>query len=142
MDYFANSKLFGAAGSDEADVESGRSDGGGATTDRSNTKGVREPMSPASETADGWSASAVVQGWMSMLSGDGTAQSGGGEDGGHSNAEEASGLLGSTTSMLRGSMKSMGIGKKEEESALSVGRVSPLPELLWATDTNAFVLSE
>ena len=52
MDYFANSKLFGAAGSDEADVEAGGSHGSGATADRSNQTGVCEQISLASETVD------------------------------------------------------------------------------------------
>ena len=48
---------------------------------------------------------------------------GGGAQHRESGEGDSAGMLGSTASMLRGSMKSMGIGKKEEESSLSVGRV-------------------
>ena len=58
-----------------------------------------------------------------MLSSGSKAELGGGGEDSQSGAQDADGMLGSTTSMLRGSMKSMGIGKKDDESSLSVGRV-------------------
>jgi hypothetical protein len=60
---------------------------------------------------------------MSMLSGGGEAEARGGGEDSQSGAGDSDGVLGSTTSILRGSMKSMGIGKKDDESSLSVGRV-------------------
>ena len=70
----------------------------------------------------------AVQGWGSLLGGitggGGGAESGGGGDADGGGADSGGGgMLGSTSSMLSSSMKSMGIGKKDDESALSVGRV-------------------
>ena len=64
---------------------------------------------------------------MSMLAGVGGAESGGGEACNQLDEEDSGGMLGNTSSMLRGSMKSMGIGKKDDASPLSVGRVRHSP---------------
>jgi len=63
---------------------------------------------------------------MAMFSAGGEAEGGVAEGENHSETGDNDGILGSTTSMLRGSMTSMGIGKKDE-SALSVGRVRTEP---------------
>lgn len=124
MDYFAKSKLFGDADDDHADVEAGTSSGAGVS--ESTDTGVCKTYSTeVCSTADCDPTCHPPQSWFSRLSTTGGESGGEGEEG-QLGAGDSNGILGGTASMLRGSMKSMGIGKRDDESALSVGRASAL----------------
>jgi hypothetical protein len=96
MDYFASSKLFaGSENESEFDVEA-----------------------PGLGSGDASASSGSA--WGSLFGGEASASAAVAE------GEEAAegGMLGSTRNLLHGSMKSMGIGKKSDDSAMSVGRAA------------------